>query len=210
MARIVVVRHGHVEGIQPECFRGRMDLELTDLGYRQAHATAARIAQHWRPVMVYTSPMGRCVATGQVIANAIGTPFAVLDDLNDIDYGEWQGKSHQEMCQHSPALYRRWLASPDLVRFPSGESLQQLSARVVDALRLIVEKHPEATTVIAGHDSGNRALLLQALGLPLSAYWRIVQDPCGLSEIVTNDGLMSVQRMNDTAHLERQDNVVTD
>ena len=210
MARIVVVRHGHVPGIRPERFRGRMNLELTELGLRQAHATAARIAQHWRPVMVYTSPMRRCVTTGQLIANAIGVPFVVLDDLNDIDYGEWQGRSHEEMCQQSPALYHRWLASPDLIRFPSGESLQQLSARVADALRLIVEKHPEATTIIAGHDSGNRVLLLQALGLPLSAYWRIVQDPCGLSEIVMTDGLVSVQRINDTAHLEGQENSVTD
>jgi phosphoserine phosphatase len=205
MAQIVIVRHGHVTGIRPARFRGRMDLELTKRGLSEARATAARIEQHWRPVMVYTSPMRRCVTTGQLIADAIGAPLAVLDDFNDIDYGDWQGKSHDEVCQQSPALYRRWLATPHLFKFPSGESLRQLSARVGNALRLIVDKHSEATTVIVGHDSGNRVLLLQALGLPLSAYWRIAQDPCGISEIVLADDFVSVQRVNDTAHLEPQE-----
>lgn len=63
MTRIVLVRHGHVEGIDPPRFRGRMELPLTELGLRQAELTAERIASHWRPVAIYTSPMQRCVQT---------------------------------------------------------------------------------------------------------------------------------------------------
>jgi probable phosphoglycerate mutase len=73
--------------------------------------------------------------------------------------------------------------------------------RLADALRQVVDTHPDNTIVIVGHDSTNRALLLQALGLPLSAFWRIAQDPCALSEIVVNDDGTTVQRMNETAHL---------
>lgn len=203
--RIVLVRHGHVAGIRPERFRGRANLELTKRGLLEARATAERIEQHWRPAMVYSSPMQRCMTTGQIIADAAGVPLAVLDGLNDIDHGEWQGRSHEEVKQQWPAQYRRWLLSPHLMRFPGGESLRQLSTRVANALRLTVEKHLDTTTVIVGHVSGNRVLLLQALGLPLSAYWRIAQDPCGLSEIIITDDDLSVQRINDTAHLEPQE-----
>src|ERR1700716_3867661 len=93
MTRIVLVRHGQVPGIIPERFRGRANLELTDRGLAEARATATRIAQSWRPTIVYTSPMHRCVMTGQFIAERCHVPALVLDDLNDVDYGAWQGKT---------------------------------------------------------------------------------------------------------------------
>jgi broad specificity phosphatase PhoE len=56
--------------------------------------------------------------------------------------------------------------------------------------------------VLVGHDSVNRALLMQLIDQPLSAYWRIAQSPCCLNEIDVTDGKISVQRINETAHLE--------
>jgi hypothetical protein len=61
------------------------------------------------------------------------------------------------------------------VRFPDGESPQDLAARTADALRLVLARHGNDTIVLVGHDSVNRALLLQLMDLPLSAYWRIRQ-----------------------------------
>jgi probable phosphoglycerate mutase len=53
-----------------------------------------------------------------------------------------------------------------------------------------------------GHDSVNRVLLTQVLGMPLSAYWRIVQNPCCINEIEITGGSFRLRRMNDTAHLD--------
>ena len=61
MTKIILVRHGHVEGIDPPRFRGRTELPLTEIGMRQAQQTAQRIAAHWKPLSLYTSPMGRKV-----------------------------------------------------------------------------------------------------------------------------------------------------
>jgi broad specificity phosphatase PhoE len=55
---------------------------------------------------------------------------------------------------------------------------------------------------MVGHDSVNRAILMQALAQPLLAYWRIVQSPCGLSEIEIGGDQTRVLRVNETAHLE--------
>ena len=93
MTKILLTRHGHVEGITPERFRGREPLELTARGREEAAAVAARIAGAWRPSKIYTSPMGRCVATGAAIARACGAPAEICADLNDIDYGAWQFKT---------------------------------------------------------------------------------------------------------------------
>jgi phosphoserine phosphatase len=202
MTKILLTRHGHVEGIKPERFRGRQPLELTALGRSEAAAVAQRIAGAWRPSKIYTSPMGRCVATGAAIAAACGIPAEICDDLNDIDYGAWQFKTFAEAKAQDSTLFAAWFATPHLVRFPGGESLQDLVARAADALRMVLAQHPDDIIVLVGHDSVNRALLLELLDQPLSAYWRVAQDPCCLSEIDVTGGKICVRRVNETRHLE--------
>jgi phosphoserine phosphatase len=205
MTKILLTRHGHVEGIHPERFRGRQPLELTARGRREAIAVAGRIAGAWQPSKIYTSPMGRCVVTGAAIAKACGIAAEVCGDLNDMDYGAWQFKTFQDAKADNPSLFAAWFASPQLVRFPDGESLQDLAARAANALRFVLSQHPNDTIVLVGHDSVNRALLMQCLGLPLSAYWRFAQAPCCLNEIdidTADAGKVSIVRLNETHHLD--------
>jgi broad specificity phosphatase PhoE len=202
MTKILLIRHGHVDGIAPERFRGRADLPLTNVGLAQAHAVAARIAAAWRPSKVYTSPLARCVATGAAIASACRIPTEVCGDLIDIDYGAWQGRTCAEVEQSEPKLYAAWRTAPHLVRFPQGDSLQDLAARAADALRLALAQHRGETVVLVAHDSVNRALLLQLLEQPSSAYWRLAQAPCCINEIEVADCWATVLRANETAHLD--------
>lgn len=203
VTRIILVRHGHVDGIAPERFRGRRDVDLSELGLRQAEATAQRIAEQWKPVTAYSSPLKRCVQTAQPIATACHTSMTILDDLDDVHYGDWEWRTHEDVRAQWPALYERWLKAPHLVRFPNGESLQDLVARVSNVLRLVLERHRRQSVVVVGHSAGNRALLLQSLDQPLSAYWRLAQDPCALSEIEILEHSTTVHGLNETRHLLR-------
>ena len=132
MTKILLTRHGHVEGITPERFRGRQPLALTELGRAEAEAGACGLA------------------AGEA-----------HDELNDTDYGRWQFKTFADAKADDPALFAAWFETPQLVRFPGGESLQDLAARVANALRFVLTRHASDTIVIVGHDSVNRALLLQ-------------------------------------------------
>jgi len=201
VTRLLLVRHGHVEGIAPERFRGRRDMPLSQQGVQQGHAVARRIARQWQPVVVYTSPLQRCTQTADAIGHAAGVEGQVLGDLVDLDYGDWQWLTREEVRSRWPAVIGRWDTTPQLVRFPNGDSLQDLIGRVSNVLRMILDRHARDTVVVVGHDSGNRALLLQLLDQPMSAYWRLTQDLCGLSEIeAAPDGARLVS-LNDTAHL---------
>lgn len=204
MTKIILTRHGHVEGISPERFRGRTDVPLTDLGRAQAKAVAARVAAAWTPSAVYTSPLSRCVDTGDAIAKACRVASRVLEDLNDLHYGQWQWRTPEEVRAVSPGLLDLWYAAPHLMRLPGGDFLQDLAARTADALRTVISRHPQAaeTVVLVGHDSVNRCLLLQLLDQPLSAYWRIVQSPCAVNEIDIVDARIRVLRVNETRHLD--------
>ena len=74
-------------------------------------------------------------------------------------------------------------------------------ARGTRLLREVIARHAGQTLVLVGHDSINRVLLLQCLGLPLSAYWRLKQDPCCVNEILVEDAGFTLQRLNETYHL---------
>ena len=147
--------------------------------------------------------MGRCVATGAAIAEVSSAENQILQALNDLDYGEWQWKTHDEVKLKSAALYQTWHTMPHLVRFPGGESLQELVARAGDVIRYVLEVNPHETVSLVGHESVNRALLLQLLEQPLSAYWRLSFDPCGITEIDFVGAIPQVLRVNETLHLAR-------
>jgi probable phosphoglycerate mutase len=124
-----------------------------------------------------------------------------LKCLIDIDYGEWQGRALDDVKGHSPALYGLWRHAPQLMRFPGGDSLQDLIARGADALRFALEHHHDETIVFIGHDSVNTAILLQVMDQPMSAYWRWSQDPCALNEFEITRSHARVLKINDTGHL---------
>jgi probable phosphoglycerate mutase len=204
MTKILLTRHGLVEGIKPERFRGRAELALTAEGLAQADALGRRIAARWKPVAVYTSTLQRCVVTGGRIAAACGVKAEARDGLSDIDYGVWQMRVQEEVAAEQPEAYRQWRTAPQLTRFPNGESLQDVMARTAETVREMLARHAEETVVLVGHDSVNRVLLLGMLGMPLSAYWQFTQDPCTLNEIeLSPTGEARVRRINDTSHLDR-------
>ena len=207
MTTLILMRHAHVEGIYPERFRGRAEIPLTPLGVRQAQALAKRLSVRYTPVALYTSPMGRCIATAAPISQILNIRSQTLLNLHDLDYGEWQGTTHEAALQKSPALYETWKKRPHLMRFPSGESLQDLVLRTADGLRLLLARHPGDSdqVLLMAHDSVNRAMLLQLLDQPLSAYWRHKQSPCAINEIDIDDETISIRCINDTAHLEGLD-----
>jgi probable phosphoglycerate mutase len=201
MTRLLLTRHGHVEGIRPARFRGRAELPLTPIGLAQAEALAQRVARQWKPAAVYTSGLQRCVVTGARIGALTGAPSSVAGGLMDLDYGRWQMRTHDELRAESPEAFNLWHTAPHLMRFPDGESLQDLVARTANALRAVLARHPTDAVVMVGHDSVNRALLLQLLDQPLASYWKLAQDPCCLNEILIESGRVLVLRVNDTSHL---------
>lgn len=200
---LLLVRHGHVDGIDPPRFRGRTELALTPLGCRQAEALRDRIAMEWQPTAIYSSPMERCRETGATIAGPFGVAVEPVADLNDRDYGAWQGLSHAEVHHRWPEQYGIWRNAPHAAVIPRGETLDAVAERTLRALHAILHHHRGQTTVVVAHDSVNRVLLLRTLDLPLDRYWDITQAPCALNVLHFDGGRVKVATLNETGHLVR-------
>jgi probable phosphoglycerate mutase len=198
---LILIRHGHVEGITPERFRGRSDLPLTALGIEQSQLTASFVASQWSATAIYSSPLGRCINTAKAIAEQQHLSVQVLEQLMDIDYGNWQGRVQNEVQSHDTELFELWMKQPQLAVIEDGETLSDVQARVVRAFDQIRKANDGGTIIVVGHDSVIRIFLTLALGLPLSAYWQFKQGPCAVNVLHFVEEGCRVECINATAHL---------
>ena len=145
---IVLTRHGEVEGIDPPRFRGRMELDLTETGRRQAQALGAAVSRQFKPDAVLTSPMKRCRDTSAAIGHACGVTPDVLPGIDDFDYGQWQWMTHAQAQADHRLAFDLWKRAPQWMRFPGGESLQDVALRTTDALRSLWSRYRDGTVVL--------------------------------------------------------------
>ncbi|MFQ6059489.1 MAG: histidine phosphatase family protein, partial [Anaerolineae bacterium] len=199
--RFILVRHGQTAWNREVRFRGRENLPLNEVGRQQAEAAGRRIAATWSVSAVYTSPLRRARQTAQAIARALGLTPRPLEGLLDLDYGQWQGLSPQEVQQHYADLYAAWLHSPQVVRFPGGESLAQVRDRALEAVLELARRHEGQTVVLVGHQAVNKVLLCAVLGLDNAHFWRIEQDTAAINVFEYREGTFVVSLLNDTGHL---------
>ena len=184
-----------------ERFRGRADLKLDEVGIKQAEAAAARIAG-WQVSAVYSSPLHRALTTAEILVRPFNLKVKLLPCIIDIDYGEWQGLSPEEASDRYGDLYSTWLTSPHQVKFPGGESLDEVRERVASAVDNLIAQHPKETIVLVSHKVVCQILILSLLGLDNSHFWEITQDVCAVNVFEVRGGVPSALLINDTCHLE--------
>lgn len=200
MTRIILVRHGQTEWNKEERFRGRVDIDLDEVGVRQAQAAAERLA-HWEVAALYSSPLRRAMATAEAIAQRFSLPIQILDGINDMHFGVWQGVSVADVRENYAELFAIWRSSPQQLRIPQGETLEDVKNRVVATLDDLVTKHENDTVALVTHRVVCKVLLCHALGLDNSHFWQIAQDAAAINLFEVRGGRTTVFLVNDTCHL---------
>lgn len=200
---LVIVRHGRTAWNREVRFRGQMDVPLDDVGQAQARAAARAIRQRWpSAAALYASPLTRARETAAPIGGALGLPVQIQAGLRDVDYGAWTGLTPDEAAARDPGTHQLWQTAPGQVRFPGGETLGDVQARLQQLLAEMAAVHPEQRVILVGHVVVNRVLLCTLLGLPLDAFWRLGQDngAINLARYQEEGGI--VECLNDTGHLQ--------
>ena len=201
MTCIILVRHGQTAWNKIERFRGRADVPLDEVGLTQAEATGRRIAAQWPLGAVYSSPISRARHTAQAVAKHFDLPVQVHEGLTDIDFGQWQGLSPDEVRARWPEQLDAWYHTPQRLHIPGGESLDIMRTRGMAAVDELTARHDGQTIALVGHTVINRVILLGVLGLGTERFWRIGQDTCAINVIEAQDGDFTLVSLNDTCHL---------
>lgn len=197
----LIVRHGLTAWNREERFRGRTDLELDETGARQAEAAAARIALDYKPLAVYSSPLQRAMRTAGVIAGRLHLPVHADDGLLDLDYGDFTGLTGEEARLKFPYIYGTWLAAPHIMRFPHGESLDDVRLRVVDLTSRLSQEYPNGEVVLVSHIVVCRVLLSSLLGMHPGVFNTFQVDTASLSVVRLDESRRILVCANDSCHL---------
>jgi alpha-ribazole phosphatase len=189
VSRLILVRHCEPqEDARGLCY-GRLDIGLSDAGREHAEGLAAALARHeWDAV--YSSPRLRARET----AVAVNRDVVIDDDLREIDFGDLEGRSYDEIAATDPDLYRAWMERPTTVHFPGGESFAGLKVRALEALDRIRAAHEAA--VVVTHGGVLRAGLAAWLGMPDEAIFRLDQRYGGVTIVDWIDDVPLVRLMN--------------
>jgi alpha-ribazole phosphatase/probable phosphoglycerate mutase len=176
VSRLVLVRHAEPGADSRGRCYGRLDVGLSEQGRRQADALALTLRDEQIDLVV-SSPRARALET----AAALGRAFDVDDRLSELDFGDFEGRTYEELERDEPELFRRWMSSPTAVRFPNGESYADLRRRATAALTDVRSRAESA--VVVTHGGVIRAGLAAWLELPDHAIFRLDQRYCGVTVV---------------------------
>jgi len=201
MTSIYLVRHGQTAWNKEEIFRGRTDVPLDETGLKQAEL-AGQYFKGKEIHGIYSSPLSRAWETAQMIAQFHNLKVQPLQGILDMSFGEWEGHAHQEIRKMDGETYRQWVESPQLVRLPGGESLDDVRVRAMTALEEVIRSHPEKTLILVSHRVVCKVLICAILGLDNSHFWQIAQDTTAINLIQYRNGKYILSLMNETCHLK--------
>lgn len=187
MSRLLLVRHCEpAEDARGRCY-GSLDVGLSEAGMLHARELAAHLDGY---DAVWTSPRLRARQT----AAALTPSPQVDDDLRELDFGELEGRTFDEIAAREPELYRAWMETPTRVRFPGGESYADLKERAVRSLERIWAEHEVA--VVVTHGGVIRAGLAAWLGMPDESIFRIDVRYGGITVVDRVGDAPIVRRLN--------------
>jgi broad specificity phosphatase PhoE len=172
---------------------------LNQEGVWQSRQLAARL-RDLSIGKVYASDLRRARETAQIVfAKA---PIEPAADWREMNFGAFEGLTHEQLLERYPVLYRDWVDDPARVQPPGGERLGDLCARVREKMAALLSQHAGQTVAVVTHGGPIRVLLCDALQLDVSGFRQIRQE-CGAWNAVdyVQGAPPQVTVMNDVSHL---------
>jgi probable phosphomutase (TIGR03848 family) len=199
---VLLVRHGRTTANDSGVLAGRSPgVRLDEVGSKQADAVGRRL-DALPLVRLVSSPLARCRQTlAAIVTHQQEPPEPVTDaGITECGYGEWTGQPLKSLAKDP--LWKTVQNQPSAVTFPGGESMQQMQARAVSAVRRhdaeVEDAHgPDALWVAVSHGDVIKSILADALGLHLDLFQRIVVEPGSVSVVRYTAGRPFVQHLND-------------
>lgn len=201
---LYLLRHGETEASRTGGYCGQLDIDLSPAGRLMAEDFAAAYGAHpWAGV--YVSPLLRTRATAEPLCRAAGVNPQFRDGLRELEYGEWEGKSAEEVSRDHSEDYLRWLADAGWNAPTGGERGIDVGLRAMSVLREIWRDHPDGDVLVVSHKATIRILLCQLIGIDIGSYRdRINVSVASLSVVEMRAHGPLLTRLGDRTHLRQE------
>jgi len=175
---IDLLRHGEPRGGAK--FRGHTDDPLSETGWTQMRA-AVQGESPWQ--VVVSSPLLRCAEFAAELAARAGVPLETEDRFKEIGFGEWEGRTSEELMQSAPDCLDLFWRDPARYTPPGGEALAAFAARVTASWSDTLARHAGKKILLVAHGGVNRVILCHVLQIPLQNMFRLQVPFAGRSRI---------------------------
>jgi probable phosphoglycerate mutase len=173
-------------------------VHLNEEGNAQAQALTERLGME-KIAAVYSSPLERCQETAAPVAERLGLELRMLEGVKETDCGDWTKQPLEELRK-----LETWMqvqVHPSGFRFPNGESMLEIQARMVAALDELQRQHVGETIAVFSHSDPIKLAIGFFMGMPLDLFQRLEISPASISELDFSPLRVRLVRMNDCAHV---------
>jgi len=198
-----LIRHAETDNnrARPRRLQGRRtDPALSSEGHVQARQTGDLLAKE--PVAaVYSSPLLRARQTAEAVARPHELDVEIVDDLIEVDVGDWEGRAWDEIQRTDPEAYRLFMTDASIHPYLGGENMAVVQTRAIAAMGRLLAANLGRTIAAVAHNCVNRTYLAHPLGVSLTQYRSISQDNCGVNVLRYRNGKVKLVTLNSIAHL---------
>lgn len=197
---LLLMRHGETAWTHKGYYQGHTDIPLNARGIAEARAAARKI-KPWKPDVIYASPLARAKKTAQIISKACGKSVKIDSRLREISFGQWEGKTAEELIKVGDKSYFQWLQGK-WVTPKGGEPLQPFRRRIQKMLKDILREHTGKKIFLATHGGPIKAILFELLKIPFHSFWMFRAQPGSLTLIQVGSHFSQLFFLNDISHLQ--------
>ncbi|MDQ7038517.1 MAG: histidine phosphatase family protein [Aquificota bacterium] len=198
MKRFYLVRHAQSELNEKGVFQGRLDSDLTPLGFVQARLVAGFLKDKGIKRIV-SSPQRRAYKTALIIGDVLSLEVDLDDRLREMSFGDLEGKSFWDLMEREREMIVSWLKDPVRFPLPTQEPVEAFEKRVSSFVEDMVSWEEDTVAVIA-HGGTLHAIVCLTTGLDLSRLWRIHMDNASIT-LLEFDGSFRIAYLNRKCHL---------
>lgn len=204
--QILFIRHGETDWNRIKRIQGHIDIPLATTGLAQAQRLARRIAdevEHGaRLDAIYSSDLQRAQQTAQPVADALGLPLHLRENLRERSYGAFQGHDSDEIAERFPDEYAHWQTRDPGFAPPEGESVRAFYHRVVHAIEPLVAAHPGGRIACVAHGGVLDCVRRFACRLPLDAPRDYPLLNTSVNVVDFDNGAATIVSWADVSHLD--------
>ncbi len=196
---IYLIRHAQSEFNEKGIFQGRLDSDLTPLGFVQARLVAKFLEGEGIEKIV-TSPQRRAYKTALTIGDVLGIEPEIDERIREMSFGVLEGRNFWELFDQERDMMMGWLKNPVENPLPTQESMELFEKRILSFIEDLISWKEESIAVV-GHGGTLHGIVCLSLGLGLERLWKIHMDNTGVSLLLYEDGKFSLSYLNRLCHL---------
>jgi broad specificity phosphatase PhoE len=198
MTTFFLIRHAACGGLGQKLWGRTPGICLNDKGEMQAQHLAERL-KDMKLNAIYSSPLERALQTADVVARTAKLEVRKSAAANEINFGEWTGKTFDELS--SDEQWRRFNSHRSMTMVPGGESFLEVQNRIVREIEELAAQHGKGQVAIVSHADVIRAAVAYFAATPIDMIERFEISPCSVSVLAVNDDNATLLTINNTSDL---------